>query len=111
MPEIVPGTEWAAFYDELAAAFCLTIEVTGPDFGTEPLLDTIACSPALATFVGEQTRLTWPGDWDLRRIAIHNPAPVYPHSLIWRGASPHPAPGTLRDYLGSTRSGNLRRVM
>lgn len=108
MPEIVPGTEWAAFYDELAAAFGLTIEVTGPDFGTEPLLDTIASSQALATFVGEQTRLVWPGEWDLRRIAIHDPAPVYPHSLIWRGDNPHPALSTLRDYLGSARSGNLR---
>lgn len=39
MPRIVSGTEWAAFYDDLAAAFGLTIEATGPDFGTEPLLD------------------------------------------------------------------------
>ena len=60
MPGIVPGTEWAAYYDDLAAAFGLTIEVTGPDFGTEPLLDTIAESPSLATFVGEQTRWSGP---------------------------------------------------
>jgi hypothetical protein len=55
MPGLVPGTEWAAFYDEFAAAFGLTIDVTSPDFGTEPLLDTIAASPSLATLVGEQT--------------------------------------------------------
>ena len=36
MPGIVPGTEWAAFYDELAAAFGLTIDAVGPNFGTEP---------------------------------------------------------------------------
>jgi hypothetical protein len=51
------GTEWAAYYDQLAAAFGLTIDPIGPNFGTEPLLDVIADSSALATFVGEQTRL------------------------------------------------------
>ncbi len=105
MPGIVAGTEWAAYYDDLAAAFGLTIEVTGPDFGTEPLLDTIADSSVLATFVGDQTRLVWPADHDLRRIAVHDPTPVYPHSLIWHGDNPHPALATLRTYLGSLRSG------
>jgi hypothetical protein len=90
MPGIGPGTEWGAFYEAMAAAFGLTIEVTSPDFGTEPLLDTTASGPAVATFVGEQTRLTWPGDWDLRRIGMRDPTPVYPHSLIWRGDNPHP---------------------
>ncbi|MEV0373850.1 LysR family transcriptional regulator [Streptomyces sp. NPDC050636] len=103
MPGIVAGTEWAAYYDELAAAFRLTIEVTGPDFGTDPLLDTIADSSVLATFVGEQTRFVWPTDHDLRRIAVHDPTPVYPHSLIWRSDNPHPALTTLRDHLGSKR--------
>ena len=60
MPGIVPGTEWAAYYDDLAAEFGLTIEATGPNFGSEPLLDTIADSSALATFVGEQTRSSGP---------------------------------------------------
>jgi hypothetical protein len=101
MPGIVSGTEWAAYYDELAAAFGLTIDAIGPNFGTEPLLDVIADSPALATFVGAQTRLLWPADYDLRRIAVHDPTPAYPHSLIWRSDNPHPALTTLRDYLGS----------
>ena len=104
MPGLVPGTEWAAFYDKLAAAFGLTIDVTSPDFGTEPLLDTIAASPSLATLVGEQTRITWPAEWDLRRIAVHDPVPVYPHALIWRADNPHPALTALRDYLGPQRS-------
>ena len=102
MPGIVTGTEWAAYYDELAAAFGLTIEATGPNFGTESLLDVIADSSALATFVGEQTRLLWPAHYDLRRIAVRDPTPVYPHSLIWRSDNPHPALTTLRNYLGST---------
>jgi DNA-binding transcriptional LysR family regulator len=102
MPGIVAGTEWAAYYDALATAFGLTIDTVGPNFGTEPLMDVIADSSALATFVGEQTRLLWPADYGLRRIAVHDPTPVYPHSLIWRGDNPHPALTTLRDYLGST---------
>jgi DNA-binding transcriptional LysR family regulator len=103
MPGIVPGTEWAAFYEELAAEFGLTIEVTGPDFGAEPLLDTIAGVAALATFVGEGTHLVWPAEWDLRRIPVRDPAPVYPHSLIWRADNPHPALTALRGYLAAAR--------
>ncbi|MDH2426058.1 LysR family transcriptional regulator [Sphaerisporangium sp. TRM90804] len=103
MPGIVPGTEWAAFYDDLAAAFGLTIEITGPGFGTEPLLDTIADSRSLATFVGERTRLVWPADHGLRRIALRDPTPVYPHSLTWHRDNPHPALAALRDHFGSGR--------
>jgi DNA-binding transcriptional LysR family regulator len=99
MPGIVTGTEWAAYYDELAAVFELTIDPTGPNFGIEPLLDVIADSSALATFVGEQTRLVWPADYGLRRIAVHDPTPVYPHSLIWRSDNPHPALTALRNHL------------
>jgi DNA-binding transcriptional LysR family regulator len=103
MPGIVTGTEWAAYYDELAAAFGLTIDPIGPNFGTEALLDVIADSSALATFVGAQTRLAWPADYGLRRIAVRDPTPVYPHSLIWHSANSHPALTTLRDYLASAQ--------
>jgi DNA-binding transcriptional LysR family regulator len=106
IPGLVTGTEWAAFYEELATTFGLTIDAIGPNFGTEPLLDVIAGSRALATFVGEQTRLLWPADYDLRRIAVHNPTPVYPHSLIWRTGNPQPALTTLREYLRSTYTGH-----
>jgi DNA-binding transcriptional LysR family regulator len=105
MPAAVPGTEWAAFYDELAAAFGLTIDTGGPNFGTDDLLEAVAGSAVLATFVSDQMRLIWPARYDLRRIAVRNPAPVYPHSLIWRRDNPHPALTTLRGYLGSTQPG------
>ncbi len=105
MPGIVAGTEWAAYYETLAAAFGLTIEVTGPGFGTDPLLDTLAGSPSLATFVGELTRLVWPSEQGLRRIAVHDPTPVYPHSLIWRRGNPHAALGDLREHLGAVKQG------
>ena len=103
MPGVVPGTEWGAYYQAFADSFGLTIDTTGPRSGTEPLLDVIAASPAVATLVGEQTHLLWPAEFDLRRIAVRDPAPVYPHSLIWRRDNPHPALAALRDHLVSTR--------
>lgn len=103
MPGIVPGTEWAAYYDDLVAAFDLTIEATGPNFGSDALLDTVADTPALATFMGEHTRLVWPAGHDLRRIPVTDPTPVYPHSLIWRRDNPHPALAALRDHLDSAQ--------
>ena len=105
IPGIAAGTEWAAYYEELAAAFGLTIDAVGPNFGTESLLDVLADVAELASLVGEQTRLLWPADYGLRRIAVHDPTPVYPHSLIWRSDNPHPALIALRRYLGSVRPG------
>ncbi|WP_018548250.1 LysR family transcriptional regulator [Streptomyces sp. LaPpAH-108] len=99
MPGVAPGTEWAAYYDDLVAEFGLTIEVTGPNFGSDALLDTIADTPALATFMGEPTRLAWPAGHGLRRIPVTDPTPVYPHSLLWHRDNPHPALTTLRAYL------------
>ncbi|MEV0262776.1 LysR family transcriptional regulator [Streptomyces sp. NPDC050617] len=101
MPGVVAGTEWAAYYEDFAAAFGFTIEASGPDFGTEPLLDTIAGSAELATFVGAETRLVWPPEDDLRRVDVHDPTPVYPHSLIWRADNPHPALARLRAHLAN----------
>ena len=98
MPAIVAGTEWAAFYADLAGAFGLTIDTIGPNFGIEPLLDAIADSPSLATFVGAQTRVVWPAGHDLRRIPVRDPVPVYPHSLLWHAENQHPALALLRAH-------------
>ena len=105
MPGLVTGTEWDAYYGELAATFGLTIDVTSPDFGTGPVLDVIAGSPALATLVGEQTRLSRPAGAGLRRIPVRDPAPVYPHSLIWRSGNRHPALAALRANLAARPPG------
>jgi DNA-binding transcriptional LysR family regulator len=99
MPGVVPGTEWAAYYAALATAFDLTIDVSGPNFGVESLLDALAEHPTRATFVGSQTLLTWPAAYGLRRIPLRNPIPVYPHSLLWRADNSHPALTALRTFL------------
>ncbi|WNI24573.1 LysR family transcriptional regulator [Streptomyces sp. ITFR-16] len=105
MPGIAPGTEWGAYYDDLVAGFGLTIEVTGPNFGSDALLDTIADTPALATFMGEHTRLIWPAGHGLRRIPVTAPTPVYPHSLLWHRDNPHPALAALRTHLATVTAG------
>ncbi|GAA0289042.1 LysR family transcriptional regulator [Streptomyces polychromogenes] len=102
MPGVVPGTEWTAYYDDLVAAFGLTIEATGPNFGSDALLDTIADTPALATFMSEGTRLVWPAGHGLRRIPVTDPTPLYPHALLWRRDNPHPGLAALRAHLAGT---------
>ncbi|MEV6412237.1 LysR family transcriptional regulator [Kribbella sp. NPDC051718] len=99
MPGNIAGSEWAAYYDNLAAEFDFTIDTSGPNFGLDAMLDAMAETPDRATFVGAQTRFRWPAAYDLRRIDLHNPTPVYPHSLIWRTTNPHPALPTLRTHL------------
>ena len=99
MPGVVPGTEWGAYYAEFMAAFGLSIDAAGPNFGTEVVLDTLAESAEVATLVGAESRVRWPAGQDLRRVPIEDPTPVYPHSLVWRRGSSHPALARLRAHL------------
>ncbi|HTU31495.1 MAG TPA: LysR family transcriptional regulator [Solirubrobacteraceae bacterium] len=99
MPGMLPGSEWDLYYYDLADAFGLTIERVGPHFGTEYVLDVLHESSTLANLACEHTRYLWPDDYDLRRIPIQNPTPIYPHSLIWHRDNTHPALAMLRDYL------------
>jgi DNA-binding transcriptional LysR family regulator len=103
MPGIAPGTEVAGYFDELAAAFGLTIDIVGPAFGTDALLAEIADSSELATLVGQGTRYLWPDSYNLRRLPIRHPTLIYPMSLIWRGDNPHPGLAKFRDYLDARR--------
>ncbi|MDT0301273.1 LysR family transcriptional regulator [Streptomonospora wellingtoniae] len=99
MPGIVPRSEWAEFYDQLAAAFGLRIDAAGPNFGNEVLLDTLADSADVATFVGARDRYIWPTSYDLRRIPLVDPVPAYPLSLMLPAADPHPGLGAVIDHL------------
>lgn len=99
VPGIVQGSEWAVYYADLAEAFGLSIDALGPHFGDEALMEQIATSPGLATFVGDRDRYLWPAHYDLRRIPLHDPTPVYPHSLIWSKTNPHPGIPALRNYI------------
>ena len=104
MPGMMPGSEWSRYYEELARAFSLSIDTDGPSFGVEVMLDEIAASPQLATFVGAGTRYFWPESYDLRRIPIVDPTPVYPHSIIWHQDNPHPALAAFLTHLRTCRA-------
>lgn len=104
MPGNAPGTEWAAYYEALAQEFGLTVDVVGPNFGVDALLDTIAGSATVGTFLSERTPLVWPAGHDLRLVPLRAPTPVYPHSLLWEAGNPHPGLGALREYLAAVRA-------
>ncbi|MGP4020640.1 hypothetical protein [Saccharopolyspora sp. 5N708] len=103
MPGLAARGEVADYYAELTTTFGLAIDMLGPVFGNETLLDEIADSSDLATLVGERSRYLWPDNYDLRRIPVRDPTPVYPMSLIWRDDNAHPALTKLRDYLDARR--------
>ncbi|MBM7775455.1 DNA-binding transcriptional LysR family regulator [Actinokineospora baliensis] len=101
-PIWMPGMsdpEPLGYYDDLAAAFGLTIDTVGPMFGIEALLAEIADSPRLAMLVGEGSRYLWPESYDLRRVPVTDPTPVYPLSVVWRTDNPHPVLADLLDHL------------
>lgn len=102
IPGIIDGSEWGEFYRELSADLDLTIDATGPSFGLEDLLGTIAESRSLMTFWGERTRAAglWPRG--LRRLRVEDPGLVYPWSVIWHTSNRHPGLTTLLDHLRRT---------
>jgi DNA-binding transcriptional LysR family regulator len=106
IPGLVEGAEWTAYYDELAATFGLHIDGTGPVFGMDHMLDVIGESSTLCTFFGVHTIVDWTTRPKLRRIPVRDPAPVYPHALIWRADNTHPGLAALRDYLGQSQQTN-----
>lgn len=110
MPGLPADTEQSAYYDDLADTFGLTIDVLGPNFGAEALLDEIAASTTRVTFIGETDRYVWPASHDLRRIAVVDPIPVYPLSAVWREDNPHPALGPFLDYLREAHASQDHRA-
>jgi DNA-binding transcriptional LysR family regulator len=103
IPGIRPGTEWEQFYRSLSQAFGLSIDALGPNFGDEALMDALAGSPSLATLVGNGDRYLWPESYGLRRIALRDPTPVYPHVLLTRTDHRHPVLTGLRGYLRASQ--------
>ncbi|MBP2325907.1 DNA-binding transcriptional LysR family regulator [Kibdelosporangium banguiense] len=97
MPGNAQGSEWADFYDSIAAEFSVRIDTSGPDFGYEHFVRRFAESPHLLGFVGELTRLPqYPG---VVRIPVQRPTPCYLCSLLWHRPNPHPALPKLVSYV------------
>ncbi|RZQ59596.1 LysR family transcriptional regulator [Amycolatopsis suaedae] len=97
MPGNLPGTEWADFYDELSAEFGVRIDVSGPNFGFDRLLDRLSGTTDLVSFAGEKTRVPWHPD--IARIPVVDPAPAYAYSLLWNRGNHHPGLAALVGYV------------
>lgn len=101
-----PDSEPGAYYRELAVTFGLTIDVVAPNFGNEALLDELADSARLATLVGQGSRYLWPASYDLRRIPIVAPTPVYPLFPVSSEQNTHDGLGMLLHYLRGQHQGD-----
>jgi len=102
VPGIVEGSEWETFFQDFAADFGLDIDPTGYAVGSESVFDAVAASRSLVTFVGERSRIGWPGNLGLVRLPLVDPVPLYPWSLIWRGDSPHAGAKRLISHVGQS---------
>jgi DNA-binding transcriptional LysR family regulator len=101
MPSIVAGTEWAVYYAELERAFGITVDSSGTHFGRDAMRNALMTTPTLATFASSAQ----PGDTDdgLTLIELHDPIPVYPHSVVWHENNHHPTLDRLRLHLREER--------
>lgn len=98
MPGNVDGSEWAEYYRFLGADFGIAIDTSGPDFGWEHFVATVA-SQGLASFIGEGTRIPWHPD--TTRIPVVDPVPAYPWSLLHHGQNRHPALNLLARHVAA----------
>jgi len=89
VPGIVEGSEWETFFLDFAEAFGLDIDPTGYAVGAESVFDAVAASRSLVTYVGERSRIGWPGNLGVVRLPVADPAPLYPWSLVWRADTAH----------------------
>ncbi|WP_067700594.1 LysR family transcriptional regulator [Nocardia jejuensis] len=104
MPGLPAHGEVADYYAEFAATFGFTLDTLGPVFAKEDVLEEISESAERATLIGEGSRYLWPDRYDLRRVPLRRPTPIYPISIIRRADNSHPALTELREYLDSRRA-------
>ncbi|MFI7705313.1 LysR family transcriptional regulator [Nonomuraea sp. NPDC049480] len=88
MPRNIEGSEWAEFYSFLAVDFDLRIDTSGPYFGYEDYVESVATGLRPPSVAGDGTRLPWHPD--LVRIPFSEPVPVYPWWLLRHRQNQHP---------------------
>lgn len=96
MPGNTAGSEWADYFEQVAAAFSLQIDTTGPDFGWDFFVEEIAAGDRIG-IVGEQCRLPW--NPRTVQLPIVDPVPVYPWSLLCHRQNHHPALSRLTAFV------------
>lgn len=102
VPGIVAGSEWETFYLDFAEAFGLDIDPANYQAGTESVFDALAASRSLVTYVGERSRVAWPGSLGLARLPVTDPAPCYPWSLLCRSDTSHQGTRQLIEHVKRT---------
>jgi DNA-binding transcriptional LysR family regulator len=88
MPGNAGDSEWADYYRFFSSEFGVAIDTSGPVFGRDHIMETIAASPDVIMFAAK-TQLT--GNPDVVHLPVVEPTPVYPWSLMWHGLNRHPA--------------------
>jgi DNA-binding transcriptional LysR family regulator len=88
MPGNSGDSEWAEYYRFLSAEFGVRIDSSGPVFSGEHMMERIAASTDLFMFAG---RRQFPALPDIVQLAVVDPTPVYPWSLMWHEANRHPS--------------------
>lgn len=88
MPANARDSEWARYYRHLTEDFGVRIDSSGPVFGREYIMERVAAEPGIFTF-GD--RRQYPPHPDIVQVAIVDPTPVYPWSLLWHEANRHPS--------------------
>jgi DNA-binding transcriptional LysR family regulator len=88
MPANARDSEWARYYRYLTEEFGVRIDSSGPVFGREYIMERVAAEPGIFTF-GD--RRHYPPHPDIVEVAIVDPTPVYPWSLLWHEANRHPS--------------------
>ncbi|WP_433664030.1 LysR family transcriptional regulator [Nocardia sp. CA-128927] len=100
-PAWVPGaairSEWADYYRELSRFSEIDIETGQRPEPMGKIVERVANSPTLMTFIGEGTSTPWHPN--SRRLPITNPTPAYPFALLWLATNRHPELPHLIDHI------------
>ncbi|GAA5051951.1 LysR family transcriptional regulator [Nocardia callitridis] len=99
VPGAVVASEWADFYRELTAFSGIVVETGSHPDGFEKMVDRVATSASMVTFVGDGGRTPWHPH--SRQLTITDPTPAYPWSLLWSTRNDHPALPPLIEYFAA----------
>lgn len=112
VPGISVSSEWAGYFRELSEFSGIRVTADGErrfesesgsggdngngSPGMKTMVECIAGSDSLATFIGDGVRPPW--NPRIRRLSIADPTPAYPHALLWETSNVHPALPNLIAY-------------
>lgn len=96
-------SEWARYYQAFSAEFGVAIDTSGPVFGAAHMMEKIGASPDLVMFAGARQ---FPPRPDVVQLAVTDPVPVYPWSLLWHESNGHPTLPPLVEHVRAAYRGH-----